>query len=342
MKKHVYEGLQKSGKKMIAAMLASILVVGTLSGCAKTASDTTKETEKVTQQEGGSESNVSDSTGTEDGIVVTDLMGRTVRLSEAAKRIVVLSPSDCEIVYDLGVGDTIVGRSVYCDYPSEVEDLPVLDTGADLNVEQILALTPDLVLMQTMNQTKEQVEALEAAGIAVAVGEATNLEEVYESIEMIGTLTGTTSKAQSIVTEMKETFASLQEEAGSIAKGCSIYFEVSPLEFGLWTAGEGTFFTELAQMFGASNAFSDVNGWAEISQEQVLARNPDVMITTNPYNGVGQTSEEEIRMRTGWQDLKAVQLNQVYYIDPDLISRPGPRLVDAAKTLFEILQGATY
>jgi iron complex transport system substrate-binding protein len=336
----MYEWLQKSGKRMMAILLASILTVGMLSACAAKEADQT--TEKETQQEEDSKNTDLDVTETEDGIVVIDLMGRTVRLEEAAKRIVVLSPSDCEIVYDLGAGDTIVGRSVYCDYPSQVEDLPVLDTGADLNVEQILALTPDLVLMQTMNQTKEQVEALEAAGIAVAVGEATNLEEVYESIEMIGKLTGLSSKAEDIVSEMKDTFATLQKDAGSIAKGCSIYFEVSPLEFGLWTAGEGTFFTELAQMFGATNTFSDVNGWAEISEEQVLSRNPDVIITTNPYHGVGPTSEEEIRMRTGWQELKAVQLDQVYYMDPDLISRPGPRLVDAAKTLLEILQGATF
>ena len=100
---------------------------------------------------------------------LTDMMGREVKLEKAAQRIVALTASNVEILYAIGAGDTLVGRGEYCDYPEECLALPVVNSGAETNIEQILALQPDVVIMDTMAQTTEQVEALQNAGVAVVV-----------------------------------------------------------------------------------------------------------------------------------------------------------------------------
>ena len=119
----------------------------------------------------------------------------------------------------------------------------------------------------------------------------------------------------------------------------TVYFEVSPLEYGLWTAGEGTFMDEIANMLGVTNIFADVNGWAEISQEQVIERNPDYIVTI--YMGIEdqQPPVEEIMSRKGWENVNAVLTGNVKTINSDEVSRPGPRLVDAAKAFLELFYG---
>ena len=100
-------------------------------------------------------------------IQVTDMLGRQIALDAPAERVVALAPSDCEILYALGAGDTLVGRGMYCDYPAQVQAVPQVGTGEETNLEQILALEPQVVFMTIMAQSKEQVAALEHAGIQV-------------------------------------------------------------------------------------------------------------------------------------------------------------------------------
>jgi iron complex transport system substrate-binding protein len=120
--------------------------------------------------------------------------------------------------------------------------------------------------------------------------------------------------------------------------GKTVYFEVSPLQYGLWAAGAGTFMDELAAMCGLTNAFADVEGWGAVSEEQVIARDPDYIITIAMYFGEGPTPVEEILARPGWQTLKAVSGQTVFNADSDSISRPGPRLKDAALELAGFLK----
>lgn len=271
-------------------------------------------------------------------VTVTDMTGREITLDAPATRIVALTASDCEILYALGAGDTLVGRGEYCDYPEDVQDVPSVQSGYETNIEQIIALEPQVVLMATMAQTTEQVEALEAAGVRVVVSDAQDIAGVYTAIELIGAVTGKNEEAAALVAGMKDSFAAIAAEAkGDGSK--TVYFEVSPLEYGLWTAGKGTFMDELAQMVGLKNAFEDVEGWAAISEEQVLERDPDYIVTISMYYGEGPTPVEEIMGREGWQELKAVKNGAVFNADSNEISRPGPRLVDAAQALYDFVYG---
>ena len=120
-----------------------------------------------------------------------------------------------------------------------------------------------------------------------------------------------------------------------------MYFEVSPLQYGLWTAGSATFMDELAAICGLTNAFADIEGWAAISEEQVLMRDPDYIVTISMYFGEGPTPVEEILSRNGWESLRAVQRGNVLKVDSDSVSRPGPRLKDAALELFDFIQQGT-
>ncbi|NLY18939.1 MAG: ABC transporter substrate-binding protein, partial [Clostridiaceae bacterium] len=172
-------------------------------------------------------------------IVVTDMTGREVKLDAPAERIVVLDAADCEILYAIGAGDKVVGRGEYCNYPEEVLAVPVVQSGSETNIGQIIALNPQIVFMSKMGQTVEQAEALENAGIEVFASDAQKIEDVYKAIELIGAITGKDDQAASVVSEMKKAFSDIKSRVKDGDK--TIYFEVSPLEWGLWTAGEGTF-----------------------------------------------------------------------------------------------------
>ena len=269
-------------------------------------------------------------------VSVRDMVGREIQLDAPASRIVALTASDCEILFALGAGDALVGRGAYCDYPAEVLDAPSVQSGMDTNIEQIVALEPQVVLMSTMAQTEEQVAALEAAGIQVVVSDARDIAGVYTAIELIGAVTGKTDEAAALVQGMQASFEEIENKA--MGDGTeTVYFEVSPLEWGLWTAGSGTFMDELTTMVGLKNAFGDVRGWGEISQEQVIERDPDYIVTIAMYFGEGPTPVEEILGREGWQDLKAVKNGAIFNADSNAISRPGPRLVEAAQELYRFV-----
>ena len=294
-------------KKLVSLILAALMLIGCLPALAENAV-----------------------------ITVTDMHDREITLTEPATRVVALQPSDCEILCAIGCEDALVGIGQYCDYPASITSLPVVQSGAETNIEEILALNPQVVLMNDMSQSEEQVQQLEQNGVKVVVSKAADIEGVYYAIRMIGALMGKDENAEAVIADMQATFEEIRSK--SVGEGKTVYFEVSPLQWGLWTAGSGTFMDELATICGLTNAFADVNDWASISEEQVIARDPDYIVTITMYYGEGPTPVEEILGRAGWQDMKAVQNGQVFNAsDSNALSRPGPRLKDAAVELYNFL-----
>ncbi len=268
-------------------------------------------------------------------VTITDMYGREVALDAPATRIVALTASDCEILCALGCEELLVGRGAYCDYPESILSVPVVQSGAETNIEEILALDPQVVLMSDMAQSKDVVDMLEANGVRVAVSNAADITGMFTAIEMIGALMGKKEAADALIADMQATFDDIREKSEGAGK--TVYFEVSPLQYGLWTAGANTFMDELASMCGLQNAFADVEGWGAISEEQVLARDPDYIVTITMYFGEGPTPVEEIMGRAGWNGMKAVRAGNVYNADSNAISRPGPRLMDAALGLKQFI-----
>lgn len=323
--------------KKIALVLTFAMMLSMFAACGATPVESTAATETAAATT-ESVATVESSAAADGSVTVVDMIGKTITLDHPAERIVALTPSDCEILYAIGAGDTLVGRGTYCDYPAEVMDIPAVESGADTNLEQIIALEPDVLLMSTMAQTEEQIAALEEAGIKVVVSDAQDIEGVYTAVELIGALMGKDAEAASIIENMKTTFADIQSTATGDGSQ-TIYFEVSPLEYGLWAAGSHTFMDEIAQMLGLTNAFADVEGWGEISEEQVLERNPDYIVTISMYFGEGPTPVEEILGRPGWENVTAVKNGAILNLANNELSRPAPRLAEGAEMLYDFVYG---
>ena len=329
--------------RVLALLLAIVMLFALLTGCAakqEPAQQEPAQTEDTAAQQPEAEASAQEEEPAEPetaepAVTLTDMTGREITLDEPATRIVALTPSDCEILYAIGAGDLLVGRGKYCDYPAEVLDIPAVESGSDTNIEQIVELQPQVLIMSTMSQTDEQVQQLEAAGIHVVVSDAQDIDGVYTAINMIGELVGKQDEAASVVESMQKTFDEIKANAGD----GTIYFEVSPLEYGLWTAGTGTFMDEIANMMGLKNCFSDVEGWAGISEEQVLERNPDYILTISMYYGEGPTPEEEIASRAGWENVTAVKNGKILNLQNNELSRPAPRLAEGAKALYDFVYG---
>ena len=319
-------------KKLISLCLVLLLLLSVLAGCAN-ASEPTENDQAQTVPPVSSpavEQKVAP-------VSFSDMAGHEITLDEPATRIVALTAADCEILCALGAGDLLVGRGEYCDYPAEVMNISSVQSGSETNIEQIVALKPQVLLMSNMAQTEDQIAALENAGIKVVVSDVKDIEGVYTAITMIGKLAGRDTEAVALIDHMKITFSDIAAKVPADGAKKTIYFEVSPLEYGLWAAGNNTFMNEIAQMLGLTNIFSDVDTWAEISEEQVIARNPDYIVTITMFNGQGPKPEEEIVARKGWENITAVKNAAILNLQNNELSRPGPRLADGANMLYEFI-----
>ncbi len=271
-------------------------------------------------------------------VSLTDMLGRSVSLSAPATKVVALTAADCEILFALGAGGTIVGRGEYCDYPAETAKIPKVQSGSDTNIEQIIAMNPQVVIMSKLAQTDEQIAALEKAGIKVVVSYAQDISGTYKAILLVGAAVGKSAEAEKLVTDMKAAFSDLTAKTKG-GSGKTIYLEIASLQNGLWASGKGTFMDEIATMLGLKNIFADVNGWAQVSQEQVISRNPDYIITFDMYYKDGQEPVKEIMSRKGWENIAAIKNRAITSDTSNALMRPGPRLVDGAKSLYNFVYG---
>jgi iron complex transport system substrate-binding protein len=332
---------RRTMKKIITWVLAAIMVGCLFAGCSSGnagGGDT----------EAGGEAPVSapapapePEAPADSGIVVTDMTGREVRLDAPAEKVVALMAADAEILYAIGAGDRLVGRGEYCNYPPEILEVTAVQSGNETNIEQIIALQPQLLIMSKVAQDESQISQFEDAGITVFVSDAQDIEGTYKAIGLIGQLVGKEAEADAVIGDMKDTFAELKAKASANAvpggEQKTIYFEVSPLEFGLWAAGGGTFMNEVAELIGLKNIFSDLPSWAEVSEEQVIERNPDYIMTVGMYFGDGPTPIESILSRPGWNSITAIKNKAILNMTEDELSRPGPRLATGAEMLYSFV-----
>ncbi|ALF11372.1 ABC transporter substrate-binding protein [Parageobacillus thermoglucosidasius] len=262
-------------------------------------------------------------------VTVKDGLGEEVTIKSEPQKIVSLIPSNTEIAYALGLGDKIVGVSDFDNYPEDVKKKEKIG-GMEFNVEKIISLKPDLVLAHASgaHNSKDGLQQLKDAGITVlVVNDAKSFADVYGSIGLIGKATGTAEKAQEIVDNMKTKLAEIKDKAKQIKESdqAKVWVEVSPPPQ-IYTAGKGTFMDEMLQAISAKNVAGDLEGWPMVTEEKAVAYKPDVIITT--YGGAKQVLD-----RPAWKDVPAVQNKRVYDVNIDLVSRPGPRLIEGVEEL---------
>lgn len=168
-------------------------------------------------------------------LVLTDSCGRSISLEKPAEKIIALSASDCEVLCAIDAQDTIIGRGTFCDYPDSLKSIKDYGSGDMMNIEEIVAAKPDVVLMSKTGFTLDQVNAVENAGIKTLVNEANSLSDTYKYIELLGRLTAKEKNAENLIANMKQSITEIENKAKNLQSDTkkSVYFEVAPLQYGL-------------------------------------------------------------------------------------------------------------
>ena len=270
-------------------------------------------------------------------ITLTDSLGREVTLAAPAERIVTLAPSNTEIVFALGADEALVGRDDFSDYPPEAAN--VASVGSlypNVNAETIVALKPDLVLAAGVTNPDDVTKLADLGLTVYATSYAVTLDDIYHDILAVGKLTGTDSEAEGLVADLKARVESVSIQSASAANQPVVFYEVDATEPEKpWTAGTGTFMDALITLAGGQNAGAVSDDYFQISLEQLITADPDLIVLgSSTY--CGQTPET-VAQRPGWQTLTAVKNNAVYPFDDNLVSRPGPRIVDGLEALAKLI-----
>lgn len=250
---------------------------------------------------------------------ITDFMGRQVTIKKEPKRIVSLSPSTTELIYAIGADKDVVGVTNYDNYPPEVKSVAKVGGYEGPNIEAILAQKPDIVFASNLSG-KDQMETLQKSGIPVVVLEAQNINQIYDSIKILGEIIGNVEKGNEIINKMKDKIKEINDKVKNLPK-VNVFYVVDTN--GNWTAGKGTFIDELITLAGGNNVASDANGWAQYSMEKLMQKNPDVIITSQHA-----TNANNIKNMPGYKDTKAAKDGKIFIIsNDDIITKPSNRIV---------------
>jgi len=275
-------------------------------------------------------------------VVLTDGLERTVELAQPAQRVVSLAASNTEILYAIGAGDQVVARDAYSDYPEEAKVVPSIGDGINgFDKEMIVSLKPDLVLAAEIN-TPEQVQEYEDLGMTVYwLKNPTSLEEMYENLRIVAKLTGKTEKAEALIASLESRVSAVDEVIGTVSDQPTVFYELDSTDVSApWTAGPGTFIDLLMKRARSSNAAAELEGqWVQMSLEAILKINPQIILLGDALYGV---TPESVGERPGWETLSAVSESQIYPFDDNLVSRPGPRLVDGYEMLAKLLHPEVF
>lgn len=272
----------------------------------------------------------------------TDGLGRQVTLAARPERIVSMAPSNTELLYAVGAGSQVVGRDEFSDYPAEAKALPsVGGSMGKYNFETIASLKPDLVLAAEIN-TPEQVQSLEALDVTVYyLSNPTTLEGLYTNLETVGALSGHSPEAASLVAGLKERIAAVDSRLQGVTTRPLVYYELDATDPGKpYTLGPGTFIDQLIQRAGGTNIGASLtSAYGQLSLEEILAANPEVILLGDAAYGV---TPEQVAARPGWSEIQAVKNGRVEAFDDNLVSRPTPRLVDGLETLAKLIHPEAF
>ena len=258
--------------------------------------------------------------------------------SQTAQRILSLAPSNTEILFAVGAGSLLVGRDSYSTYPPEAASVPDIGGGfTSLNMELILSRKPDLVLASPLTPP-EQIADLQKAGLNVTVlPNPKTFDDLYANLKTAGQLTGHESDASGLVDALKFRVEAVTSALAQVTQKPVVYYELDATDPGApYTSGPDTFIDLIIRTAGGENFGANLKGdWVQISVEELLSRQPDLIVLgDNTYGGVTQ---DQLKGRAGWEALKAVQQNQIFIFNDDLVSRPGPRLVAGLEAMAKIL-----
>ncbi len=252
---------------------------------------------------------------------VTDSQGNVTTFENTPETVISLAPNITEIIFAIGAEDKLIGRTDWCNYPESVFDYESVGNIDKPDVERIIELNPDVVILTEIT-LQELAYQIRDAGIPfVVVDEEGSFAGAYKCIEIVGAVLGPYDKATEVVSSMKADIEAIMAKVAGADKK-TVYYVMGYGEYGDFTAGKGTFISEMIAAAGGINVADDTEGWA-YSVERLIEHDPEVMLLST------WASAEGIKIATGYKDMTAVKENKMYTLNDDSLQRLGPRLAEA-------------
>jgi iron complex transport system substrate-binding protein len=270
-------------------------------------------------------------------VMVTDDAGRQITLEQAPEKIVSMAPSNTEILFALGLGERVVGVTTYCDYPDETADVAKVGDSYSPDYEKIISLEPDLVLA-VGTADSELVKGLEGYGLTVCVLQAETVAQVPDDIELVGQVTHAGKAAKTVADDVRARIKTVSDRISGTAPADRpvVFWCLDDL---LWTVGPGSFVNDVIAIAGGQNIGATLGqAYGQFSLESLLEADPGVIIIPILDPAV----PGKLAQLDGWETLTAVKSGRVYQIDPDIVSRPGPRIAEAVEKVAGLLYPSLF
>ncbi len=267
---------------------------------------------------------------------ITDQSGRTITVPDQVTRLISLAPNLTEIIYAIGAGDGLVGRTTYCNYPAEAQKVEAVGDTLKPSIERIIALRPQIVFVSTASQLEAFTGELDAHHIAVYVTDSHDLEGVFQSIERMAEVLGKRPQADELLKQLRARVNAVEEKTKS-RPPVRVFYQVS--DEPLYTIGREAFITDLIKRAGGISVTADVPGaWPRYSAESALAAKPEAIVLPTG----GSMGNANSTVASALQRSPAVANGRLYKINDDHLSRPGPRAVDGLEELAHALHPEAF
>jgi iron complex transport system substrate-binding protein len=267
-------------------------------------------------------------------IEVRDDAGNTVNLATPAHRIVTLAPHATELVFAAGAGDRIVGTVSYSDYPAAARDIPRIGSNSQIDIERLIALKPDLLVVWLHGTASRQLEQLRGLGIPLFYSEPQHLADIPDAVMRLGQLAGTEAQARTAAVALRAQLAALEAQYRG-RPSVRLFYQVWPHP--LYTLNGKHIVSDAIRVCGGVNIFAGLSAIAPtVSVEAVLLENPEAVISGD----LNRKNEDGLALWRAYPALLAVQRGNLFALDGDLLSRPGPRMIEGAAALCKSLETA--
>ncbi len=263
------------------------------------------------------------------GGIVTDDVGRQLKIPATVTRIVTLAPNLTETVYALGLEDHLAGDTDYCDTPPAAKAKPHVGNPQNPSLEAIVALQPDLVLATTSINRVETADALQRLGIAVYTSDPHTVRGMLDSIARMAALMGAAQQGEALVARMRQGLDAVHSRLQDRPL-VHVLFVVWPEP--LISIGQNTFIADALRWAGAESVVLSRQNWPQLSVEEVVRLRPDYIVFTDDHGGGAAAELADLRARPAWRDLDAVERGNVVDVSEEAV-RPSPGLIDMIEQL---------
>ncbi|NLW27025.1 ABC transporter substrate-binding protein [Acetivibrio saccincola] len=329
--------------KRFKTLLSNIFIMAIISAfivsCSAKVGQRAEENMNIRMQE----ENKRESASSKEAFTIVDRAGNEIIIPEEINSIISLAPSITEILIDLGFGDKLVlvdaQTKALVDLPKDIESVDLMTP----DTEQMIVLKPDIVFASSITSIggTDPTAQLTAADITIAfIPTSNSIEEIYEDIMFIAQVLQVEDKGEALVNQTKERIAKIEEISKTIEEKDkkTVFFEIAALPQ-IYSFGSNVYLNEMIELIGAKNILASKEGWMSVSEEAIVAADPDVILTNVNYI---EEPVEEIKSRTGWENVKAIKNNNVYYIDNKTSSLPNHNIVQALEEMAKAVYPDKY